>query len=185
VGGRGLCRPTWLARAADEGRFSPSAIGGHDFIGTEHLLLGLTGIDQGLGYEVLRHHGVGPGAGRREAVRLLQQAGVGTDRARTQTEALAAVGIDVEEVRRRADEAFGPGRFRFPQPAFMVRAKKALERAGNQALALEHTYIGTEHLLLSLIEDPESLGAKVLVALDANLARLRDDVLGRVASKAS
>jgi ATP-dependent Clp protease ATP-binding subunit ClpC len=67
----------------------------------------------------------------------------------------------------------------------MVRAKKALERAGNQALALEHTYIGTEHLLLSLIEDPESLGAKVLVALDANLARLRDDVLDRVASKAS
>ena len=75
--------------------------------------------------------------------------------------ALAALGIDLDEVRRRAEEAFGPGALdRAPgrrarrwgtHIPFTKDAKKALELALREAIALKHDYIGTEHLLLGLL----------------------------------
>ena len=76
-------------------------------------------------------------------------------------DALAALGIDLDEVRRRVEEAFGPGaldRARAPKRRFLgghipfaKEAKKALELALREALALKHNYIGTEHILLGLL----------------------------------
>jgi ATP-dependent Clp protease ATP-binding subunit ClpA len=76
-------------------------------------------------------------------------------------DALAALGIDLDEVRRRVEEAFGPGaldRARSPKRRFLgghipfaKEAKKALELALREALALKHNYIGTEHILLGLL----------------------------------
>src|ERR1700753_1232912 len=89
---------------------------GHDFIGTEHLLLGLARTSDGIARDVLGEHGVTAARARDETVRQLTEAGVRTDGGTPAIEALATLGIDVAEIKRRADESFGPGRFRFPRP---------------------------------------------------------------------
>jgi ATP-dependent Clp protease ATP-binding subunit ClpA len=75
--------------------------------------------------------------------------------------ALAALGIDLDEVRRRVEEAFGPGaldRVRRPRGRrwgghipFTKDAKKALQLALREAISLGHDHIGTEHLLLGML----------------------------------
>jgi hypothetical protein len=81
------------------------------------------------------------------------------DAAGTDAEALASIGIDLDEIRRRVEESFGPGALdQAPGPAqatgriTMTReAKQSVELAAQEARALRHAYIGTEHLLLGLI----------------------------------
>jgi ATP-dependent Clp protease ATP-binding subunit ClpA len=166
------------------------AIGlGHDFIGTEHLLLGLARVREGVAGELLGEHGVTPDRARREAVRLLEAAGVPATGGRAAAEALATIGIDVEEIRRRADDAFGPGRFFFPRPAYTPRAKKALISTLREAQALGHDDIGTEHILLGLLaeddDEGQSTAVRVLSAIEVDPSGLRSAVLARVAAQAS
>ncbi len=75
-------------------------------------------------------------------------------------EALASIGIDLEEIRRRVEETFGPGALgRGPEgPASRIsrvtmtgEAKQSLALAVKEARALRHTYLGDEHLLLGLL----------------------------------
>jgi Clp amino terminal domain, pathogenicity island component len=74
-------------------------------------------------------------------------------------EALASIGIDLDEIRRRVEESFGPGALdQVPRPVqatgriTMTReAKQSIELALQEARALHHGYVGTEHLLLGLI----------------------------------
>jgi hypothetical protein len=73
----------------------------HGFIGTEHQLLGLLKLDQGMAREVLDTAGVGYDDAR---VAILNKIGSGLD-----AEALATIGIDVEAVRRAVEDSFGPG----------------------------------------------------------------------------
>ena len=62
-------------------------------------------------------------------------------------------------------------RFSLPAPAaptlerFTLRARRVLEHAETNANALGHNYVGTEHLLLALFDEPEGIAAKVLVEL--------------------
>jgi ATP-dependent Clp protease ATP-binding subunit ClpC len=153
---------------------------GHDFIGTEHLLLGLARTSDGIARDVLGAHGVTPARARDETVRLLTEAGVDTSGGRPAVEALASIGIDVDEIRRRADEAFGPGKFRFPRPPFTPRAKRTLEYTLREAVGLGSATIGPEHLMLGVLHDDEGVGHRVLVALGADPAELRSAVLARV-----
>src|SRR5262249_29400250 len=82
---------------------------GHDFIGTEHVLVGLAGVRDTVAGDVLHDKGVTTQALREEIARVLTAAGVQSVGPQAATEALAAIGIDVEEIRRRANETFGPG----------------------------------------------------------------------------
>jgi ATP-dependent Clp protease ATP-binding subunit ClpA len=75
-------------------------------------------------------------------------------------EALAAIGVDLDEIRRKVEEGFGPGalgRMAPPPPrrpgrlAVTGELKQALALALAEARALHHDYIGTEHLLLGLL----------------------------------
>jgi Clp amino terminal domain, pathogenicity island component len=74
-------------------------------------------------------------------------------------EALASIGIDLDEVKRRVEESFGPGTFgRGPVPqgpagrvTMTSEAKQSLALAIKEARALRHTYLGDEHLLLGLL----------------------------------
>jgi hypothetical protein len=74
-------------------------------------------------------------------------------------EALASIGIDLDEIRRRVEESFGPGALdQAPGPVqatgriTMTReAKQSIELAVQEARALHHGYVGTEHLLLGLV----------------------------------
>src|SRR5919199_5286442 len=77
---------------------------GHGHIGTEHLLLGLLETD-GIAAQVLRGLGVTPAAVEREVLAEVGRGPLGERDA----EALEAIGIDLDEVRRRVEANFGPG----------------------------------------------------------------------------
>ena len=105
--------------------------------------------------------------------------------------ALRAIGIDLDEVRRHLEETFGEGalervtwkrgrrwRKRCDGPSighipFTPRAKKVLELALREALALQHKRIGTEHILLGLIRERDGLAAELLAQRDVSADRVR------------
>ncbi|MFD9635516.1 Clp protease N-terminal domain-containing protein [Streptomyces violascens] len=155
---------------------------GHDFIGTEHILLGLAGTDDSTAWDALAARGVEVDRARQETVRILEAAGVPSTGGQPAKDALASIGIDVEEIKRQADSTFGPGAFQYPRPAYTPRAKKVLEATLREAKALGHDRFGTEHMLLGLLAAGDGgRGLEVLVALGADPAGLRAEVLSRVA----
>ena len=115
----------------------------HNFIGTEHILLGLI------------HEGEGVAA-----------------------KALESLGIALEAVRAQVEEIIGQGQ-QVPTGhiPFTPRAKKVLELSLREALQMNHSYIGTEHILLGLIREGEGVAAQVLIKLGADLSRVRSTVL--------
>ena len=115
----------------------------HNYIGTEHLLLGLI------------HEGEGVAA-----------------------KALEQMGISLEAVREEVEEVIGHGQT--PPTGhvpFTPRAKKVLELSLREALQMNHSYIGTEHILLGLVREGEGVAASVLIKLGADLNRVRNTVL--------
>ena len=163
---------------------------GHSHIGTEHLLLGLLETD-GVAAQVLAGLGVTADAVEREIVTEVGRGPLGTGDA----EALGAIGIDLDEVRRRMEASFGPGALHWhPDPRcrgerprlghvpFSPRAKKVLELSLREALALKHRYIGTEHLLLGLVREGEGLAMLVLTRLGAGPQVIRARVLDALRS---
>src|SRR5215212_4132885 len=92
--------------------------------------------------------------------------------------ALESLGISLEAVRQKVEEIIGHGQ---QSPSghipFTPRAKKVLELSLREALQINHSYIGTEHILLGLIREGEGVAAQVLVKLGADLNRVRNQVL--------
>ena len=123
---------------------------GHDYLGTEHLLLGLAS-DDGAAGAALRSLGVSSDELRARAL---------PRPAKRDADALATIGIDLDEVRSRVEEAFGPGalertragrrRFCRARP-FGPFAKRTLELSLREALSRGDRYIGSEHVLLGLL----------------------------------
>jgi ATP-dependent Clp protease ATP-binding subunit ClpA len=171
---------------------------GHNYVGTEHLLLGLLGDGGGVAASVLAGAGVTAEAVRAHVVRIVGRgAFCGSD-----ADALRAIGIDLDTVRAKVEESFGPGALdlvdrrrgrrsrRCGGPGgpgeipFTPRSKKVLELALRQALKLRHSHVGSEHVLLGLVAEGEGLAAEVLVALGASPLEVRQRVLaalGKVA----
>jgi len=126
---------------------------GHDFVGTQHLLLGLLSPDTGAGYQVLL--GAGLKADRVHEVVRRRTPGDGF-LTQEDAESLRSVGIDLDVVLEHLTESFGPeavphcqprrGRPRFSRPA-----KKALQLALREAIWLKAGAIGSEHILLGLL----------------------------------
>lgn len=159
------------ARAAVMSAVSESERRGDRHIGTEHLLLGVIASANPMTSAAVDAAGLHLQAARR----ALDDA---------DSDALAAIGIDVTAARARS-EAWrrSPGRF-LRRPAhrpFTGGAKQTLEATLREALALRDRHIGTEHLLLALCArsapDPASLLLRVL-GVDAG--RLRTDVEHRL-----
>jgi prophage maintenance system killer protein len=121
----------------------------HNYIGTEHVLLGL----------------------------LRQGNGVAA-------RALVALGITPEAVQQQVLDIIGEGQ---EQPSghipFTPRAKKVLELALRESVRMGHMYIGSEHILLGLVREGSGLAAQVLTALGASGPRIRDQVLGLLATE--
>lgn len=158
---------------------------GHDFIGTEHLLLGLVGTDQSTAGDVLREEGVELAQAREQTVRILEADGIVATGGQPAKDALSALGIDVEEIQRQADTNFGPGAFQYPRPAYAPDARKALEHTLSEARALGQEKFGTEHILLGMLAAGEGRGLKVLGALKVTPRSLCAAVHARVAEDAS
>ncbi len=116
----------------------------HDYIGTEHLLLGLVREGEGVAAAVLQK-----------------------------------LGLDLETIRIEVEKLVQPG----PQTQvlgdipFTPRSKKALELSAEEARALGHNYIGTEHLLLGLVKEGEGMAYRVLLNLGLDLGKLRNEVM--------
>jgi len=91
---------------------------------------------------------------------------------------LESLGISLEEARDKVEEIAGRGQ---GTPAghipFKPGAKKVLEGSLREALQLGHTYIGTEHLLLSLLAEGDGIPAQVLAGLGASDALVRERVV--------
>ena len=156
----------------------------HGYIGTEHLLLGLLG-EHGLVAQLLRELGISAQSVRRQLQALIADPLItGPD-----AEALRAIGIDVEHVRARVEESFGPGaleRARFGRcrrglargfTPMSPRTKKVLELALREALMLRHDHIGPEHILLALLREGNGLAARLLADFGVRSDQLRRSVL--------
>ncbi|MGZ5019635.1 MAG: ATP-dependent Clp protease ATP-binding subunit, partial [Chthoniobacterales bacterium] len=116
----------------------------HNYVGTEHLLLGLIKLGQGV------------------AVNVLQK-----------------MGMDLETVRMEVEKQVGSG----PETKmvgnipYTPRVKKVLALAGKEAKALNHSYVGTEHILLGLLREGEGVAARVLKSLEVDIERTRNEIL--------
>jgi ATP-dependent Clp protease ATP-binding subunit ClpA len=140
---------------------------GRERIDADVMLLGVAGGDSRAA-QVLAEHGA--------TLRALRQraASGGLDSA-----ALAAIGIDLDEIRRRAEASFGPGalergrRARHGYVPFTPGAKKALELSLREAIAAGEKEIADEHVLLGLLREGgadallRSVGAEPAVLRDA------------------
>jgi len=116
----------------------------HNFLGTEHLLLGLIKLGQGV------------------AVNVLQSMGIDLD----------SVRIEVEK-----QVGAGPDQKMIGNIPYTPRVKKVIALAQKEAKNLNHTYVGTEHLLLGLLREGDGVAAKVLRALDVDIEEARQRVL--------
>src|SRR6202167_1578686 len=128
-----------LARARKEAdRFN------HNFVGTEHLLLGLIKLGQGV------------------AVNVLQK-----------------LGLDLETVRMEVENLVGtgPDQKMIGNIPYTPRVKKVLALAAKEAKALNHTYVGTEHILLGLLREGDGVAARVLKNLDVDIEQTRQEIL--------
>ncbi|WP_282794267.1 Clp protease N-terminal domain-containing protein [Streptomyces sp. CC224B] len=106
-----------------------------------------------------------------------------TEPAAWEAHQLASIGIDVADIRRRADASFGPGAFQFPRPVYTPEARKALENTLGEARALGCDRFGTAHILLGLLTVPEGHALQVLAALGVDPAGLRETALDRAAQE--
>jgi ATP-dependent Clp protease ATP-binding subunit ClpC len=122
----------------------------HDYVGTEHILLGLIREGDGVAAEVLR--------------------------------SLAA---DLDELLRLVEENVRPGKASasIGELPYTTRAKKVLEYAMAEARELNHSYVGTEHLLLGLLREEKGLAAKVLGELGIGLEEARAEMLKLLGSE--
>ena len=119
----------------------------HNYVGTEHLLLGLINLGQGV------------------AVNVLQK-----------------MGLDLDTVRQAVDEQVGLGPEAKPSGnvPYTPRVKKVLALAGKEAKSLNHSYVGTEHILLGLLREGEGVAARVLKSLDVDVDRCRNEILSEL-----
>ena len=163
---------------------------GHRRVGTQHVLLAMARRPDTAGGRVLETLGLEP-------VELVDAVtgSVGDDRVGFSDEdahALRSVGIDLDEVRRTVEDAFGAGALdddvapSGDKPAghipFTRGSKKALELALREALHLRHRYIGTEHLLLGLVRDERCSAATILASRGLDTDRVRAEVIREIAS---
>jgi ATP-dependent Clp protease ATP-binding subunit ClpA len=176
---------------------------GDDQIRPVHMLYGLVTSD-GVAARALTALGVDAAAVERELGRAGTGGGVpdgGSPAGEADggdAEALAAIGIDLDEIKRKIEESFGPGALRrvplTPKGPLNwtggrlpldEQAKLSLALALREARALHHNYLGTEHLLLGVLRAAErnprgEFAAVTLRDLGLDLATAHERVLAEV-----
>jgi len=139
---------------------------GPNYIGTEHILLGLLREGEGVAARVLIDLVANPNRVREEVLRALET--------QPETESRPAGGAWAlpEQV------AVSGGNFE----RFTERARQVVVLAQEEARILKHNYIGTEHILLGLLREEEGLAGRVLKLLDITVERVRAQVVEIVGS---
>ena len=87
--------------------------------------------------------------------------------------------MDLETVRMEVEKQVGSGPETQSQGniPYTPRVKKVLALAGKEAKALNHSYVGTEHILLGLLREGDGVAARVLKNLDVDIERTRNEIL--------
>jgi ATP-dependent Clp protease ATP-binding subunit ClpC len=116
----------------------------HEYLGTEHILLGLVKEGSGVTANVLKNLDVD----------------------------LRRIRVEVERIIDLGPHTVTKGKL--PQTP---RAKKVIEYAMEEARALNHNYVGTEHILLGLLREREGVASQILINLGISLEEARKDVL--------
>jgi ATP-dependent Clp protease ATP-binding subunit ClpC len=116
----------------------------HEYIGTEHILLGLVKEGSGVGATVLKN-----------------------------------LEVDIKKLRLEIEKLVksGPDMVTMGKLPQTPRAKKVIEYAIEEARALNHNYVGTEHILLGILRESEGIAAQVLMSLGLKLEEVRQEVL--------
>jgi hypothetical protein len=116
----------------------------HNFVGTEHLLLGLIKLGQGVAVNVLHR-----------------------------------LGLDLQTVRLEVEKQVGtgPDQKMSGHIPYTPRVKKVLALAANEARALNHTYVGTEHILLGRLREGDGVASRVLKSLGVDTEKTRQEIL--------
>src|SRR5512134_3187531 len=117
----------------------------HEYVGTEHILLGLIREGEGVAAAVLQN-----------------------------------LSVDLEEIQQKIEETVKKGKAAQatgPDLPYTSRAKKVLELAMAEARELNHSYVGTEHLLLGLLREEKGIAAQVLNSLGVTLDEAREETL--------
>src|SRR6202043_3466253 len=116
----------------------------HNFLGTEHLLLGLLKLGQGTAVNVLVKRG-----------------------------------LDLETLRQEVEKQVGtgPDQKMIGTIPYTPRVKKVIALAQKEAKNLNHTYVGTEHILLGLLREGDGVAARVLKNLDIDIEQTRQEIL--------
>ena len=117
-----------------------------DYIGTEHILLGLLHEEGSVAFAAL------------------QAAGLTFDAVMQRVEAMVA----------------GDAEYPSDNPYYTPRAKRVMEGAVEEAQTLGHNYIGTEHILLSLLEETEGAATELLIGMGVDIDALQGEVLDRI-----
>jgi len=116
----------------------------HDYVGTEHILLGLIREGEGVAAAVLTN-----------------------------------LSVDLDQIHERVEESVRKGKatIALGELPYTSRAKKVLEFAMSEARELNHSYVGTEHLLLGLLKEEKGIAAQVLNSLGVSLEDARSETL--------
>ncbi len=117
----------------------------HEYVGTEHILLGLIREGEGVAATVLQN-----------------------------------LSVELEDIQQKIEETVKKGKAgqtTGPDLPYTSRAKKVLELAMSEARELNHSYVGTEHLLLGLLREEKGIAAQVLTDAGVNLDAARAETL--------
>ena len=150
----------------------------HPWLGTEHLLLALLRQPGTPASRALTGLGVTAASLERELVNKLGAPCGDQVLGEEDERALGTLGIDLREVRRRVDEAFGPGALDRARPGrcgwpMMPRLKESLERAAREA---GRGLIETDHLVLGMLDLRGALAVEILRALGASPKAVRASI---------
>ncbi len=117
----------------------------HEYVGTEHILLGLIREGEGVAAQVLQN-----------------------------------LSVELDDIQQKIEETVKKGKAgqtTGPDLPYTSRAKKVLELAMAEARDLNHSYVGTEHLLLGLLREEKGIAAQVLTDAGVNLDAARAETL--------
>ncbi|HEY8311168.1 MAG TPA: Clp protease N-terminal domain-containing protein [Gemmatimonadaceae bacterium] len=117
----------------------------HEYVGTEHILLGLIREGEGVGATVLQN-----------------------------------LSVNFDDIQQKVEETVKKGKADTttgPDLPYTSRAKKVLELAMAEARELNHSYVGTEHLLIGLLRDEKGIAAMVLKSRNVTVDRARAEVV--------
>ncbi len=115
---------------------------GHNYVGSEHILIGLAAESGGVVGNILLENN-----------------------------------ITAENVTRKVEELIGRGISSPGRRAFTPRGKRIMEMSFEMAVSLGHSYIGTEHILLAILQDKDSVAYEIISELSQNPEKVRDSIM--------